>query len=220
MNSRGGSMKYDNLVVLIRHDSAEIWVFGYSITLGSGTKIKWPAPVFWVFRFVYSMALLRFFHHYQAWLCLTEGTYKAAAPKNEVQVRIFTERGNEQITPWGRWEKWMNSWKSTPRCENCAWLSVSIRSGFKNDHSKCSWNFIIKLFIRGIAILVCSAHSVVIFSFGKFGNSGLRWTASTHLKGFSLTTKHDFGLMKIETVPWLSIPRFGCRKLVYLPGGS
>jgi hypothetical protein len=33
-------MKYDNFVVLIRNDSAEIWVFEYSITLGLGTKKK------------------------------------------------------------------------------------------------------------------------------------------------------------------------------------
>jgi hypothetical protein len=31
-------MKYYPFVVLIRHDSAEIWVFGYIITLGLGTK--------------------------------------------------------------------------------------------------------------------------------------------------------------------------------------
>ena len=59
-------MKYDNLVVLIRHDSAEIWVFGYSITLGLGPKKRRPAPVvFWVFRCVYSIALLRFVHNYK-----------------------------------------------------------------------------------------------------------------------------------------------------------
>jgi len=46
MNLYGDSMKYDHLAALIRHDSAEIWVFGYSITLGLGTKKNWPAPVF------------------------------------------------------------------------------------------------------------------------------------------------------------------------------
>jgi hypothetical protein len=40
INLSGVSMKNDQLVVLIRHDSAEIWVFGYSITLGLGTKKK------------------------------------------------------------------------------------------------------------------------------------------------------------------------------------
>ena len=37
---------------------------------------------------------------------------------------------------------------------------------------------------------------------------------STHLEGFSLATKHDFGLINMQTEPWLSVPRFGCRKLV------
>ena len=46
MNLRGDSMKSDNLVVLIRHDSTEIWVLGYSIILGLGTKKKRPVPVF------------------------------------------------------------------------------------------------------------------------------------------------------------------------------
>ena len=33
MNLRWDSMKYDYLVVFVRHDSAEIWVFRYIITL-------------------------------------------------------------------------------------------------------------------------------------------------------------------------------------------
>ena len=37
MNLRGDSMKYDYLVVFIRHDSVEIWGFRYGITLGLGT---------------------------------------------------------------------------------------------------------------------------------------------------------------------------------------
>jgi hypothetical protein len=40
MNLSGDFMKYGNLIVLIRHDSAEIWVFGYSIALGLGTFKK------------------------------------------------------------------------------------------------------------------------------------------------------------------------------------
>jgi hypothetical protein len=78
----------------------------YSITLGLGTLKKRPAPVFWVFRIVYSIAPINIFQHYHAWFCLKEGTFKAAAPKNEVQLQNLTERGNEQITrpPGGRWE--------------------------------------------------------------------------------------------------------------------
>jgi hypothetical protein len=81
MNLRGDFIKYDNFVVLIRHDSAEIWVFGYSTTLGLGTKKKRPAPVFLVFRFVYSIAPLRFFHHYQARFSSKKGHTKPQLPK-------------------------------------------------------------------------------------------------------------------------------------------
>ena len=146
MNLRGDSMKFGSFVVFIRHDSAEMWVFGYSITLGLGTTKKWPVPVFWVFIFVYSIALFRFFHDYNAWFCLNKGTFEAAAPKNEVQVRNFTERGNEQITPQGRWEKCMNSWKLTPRCKNCAWLHVSKRTGSKKWSLKSLLEFHNKTF--------------------------------------------------------------------------
>jgi hypothetical protein len=59
-------MKYNHLVVLIRLDSAEIWVFGYIITLGLGTQKKWPAPTFLGFLFVYSIAPIRWFHRNQA----------------------------------------------------------------------------------------------------------------------------------------------------------
>ena len=36
----------------------------------------------------------------QALFLPIEGTRKATAPKNNVQVENFTERGKEQITPW------------------------------------------------------------------------------------------------------------------------
>ena len=37
MNLRQVTMKYDGLVVFIRHDSAEIWGFRYGLTLVIGT---------------------------------------------------------------------------------------------------------------------------------------------------------------------------------------
>jgi hypothetical protein len=37
INLRDITMKYDRLVVFIRHDSAEIWGFQYGLTLGIGT---------------------------------------------------------------------------------------------------------------------------------------------------------------------------------------
>ena len=37
MNLREDSIKYDYLVVFIRHGSAEIWGFQYGVTLGLGT---------------------------------------------------------------------------------------------------------------------------------------------------------------------------------------
>jgi hypothetical protein len=37
MNLREVTMKYGSLVIFIRHDSAEIWGFGYGLTLGIGT---------------------------------------------------------------------------------------------------------------------------------------------------------------------------------------
>jgi hypothetical protein len=40
------TMKYGGLVVFIRRDSAEIWEFGYGLTLGIGTLKIMPAPVF------------------------------------------------------------------------------------------------------------------------------------------------------------------------------
>jgi hypothetical protein len=40
-------MKYGRFVVFIRHDSAEIWGFGYGLTLGTGTlKIMTSTGVF------------------------------------------------------------------------------------------------------------------------------------------------------------------------------
>jgi len=40
-------MKYDRLVVFIRHDSAEIWKFKYGLTFGIGTlKITSSTGVF------------------------------------------------------------------------------------------------------------------------------------------------------------------------------
>jgi hypothetical protein len=36
-NQREVSMKFDHLVVFIRHDSAEIWGLWYALTLGIGT---------------------------------------------------------------------------------------------------------------------------------------------------------------------------------------
>ena len=47
MNLREVNIKYGRLVVLIRHDSAEIWGFRYRITLGTGTlKIMASTGVF------------------------------------------------------------------------------------------------------------------------------------------------------------------------------
>ena len=47
MNLREVTMKYGNLVVFIRRDSAEIWGFRYGLTLGIDTiKIKARAGVF------------------------------------------------------------------------------------------------------------------------------------------------------------------------------
>ena len=50
MNLRKVTMKYDRLVVFIRHDSAEIWGFRYGLALAIGTPKKWPAPVFVIAR--------------------------------------------------------------------------------------------------------------------------------------------------------------------------
>ena len=47
MNLRDSSMKHNRLVVSIRHDSAEIWVFRYALALGIGTlKIMASTGVF------------------------------------------------------------------------------------------------------------------------------------------------------------------------------
>jgi hypothetical protein len=47
MNLRVLAMKYGHLVVLIRHDSAEIWGFWYGLTLVIGTlKIMASTGVF------------------------------------------------------------------------------------------------------------------------------------------------------------------------------
>jgi mevalonate kinase len=47
MNLRQVTMKYDGLVVFIRHDSAEIWGFRYGLTLVIGTlKIMASTGVF------------------------------------------------------------------------------------------------------------------------------------------------------------------------------
>ena len=46
MNLREVNIKYDRLVVFIRHDSAEIWGFRYKLTLGIGNLKLWPEPVF------------------------------------------------------------------------------------------------------------------------------------------------------------------------------
>jgi hypothetical protein len=47
MNLCRDIMRYGYLVVFIRHDSAEIWVFGYIITLGLCTlKIMAPTGIF------------------------------------------------------------------------------------------------------------------------------------------------------------------------------
>jgi hypothetical protein len=100
--------KFNEICLFGRLDTARSsWDMGlgYSITLGLGTLKKRPAPVFWVFRFVYSIAPINIFQHYHAWFCLKEGIFKAATPENEVQLQNFTERGNEQIPPpGGRWE--------------------------------------------------------------------------------------------------------------------
>jgi hypothetical protein len=40
-------MKYDQLVVFIRHDSAEIWGFRYRLTLVIGTPKDMASAVFW-----------------------------------------------------------------------------------------------------------------------------------------------------------------------------
>jgi predicted alpha/beta superfamily hydrolase len=42
------TMKYYRLVVLISHDSAEIWGVSYGLILGIGTLKKKPAPFFCV----------------------------------------------------------------------------------------------------------------------------------------------------------------------------
>jgi hypothetical protein len=39
MNLREVNMKHGRLVVFIRHDYAEIWGFGYGVTLGIGALI-------------------------------------------------------------------------------------------------------------------------------------------------------------------------------------
>jgi hypothetical protein len=47
MNLREVNMKFDRLVVFIRHDSAEIWGFRYGLTPGIGTlKIMASTVVF------------------------------------------------------------------------------------------------------------------------------------------------------------------------------
>jgi hypothetical protein len=47
MNLRKANMKYSRLVVLIRHDSAEIWEFRYGLTLAIGIlKIMASTGVF------------------------------------------------------------------------------------------------------------------------------------------------------------------------------
>ena len=47
MNLREVNMKYDGLIVFIRHDSAEIWGFRYGVTLGISTpKIMASTGVF------------------------------------------------------------------------------------------------------------------------------------------------------------------------------
>jgi hypothetical protein len=47
MNLREVTMKYGRLFVFIRHDSPEVWVFRYGLTLGLGTlKIMARTGVF------------------------------------------------------------------------------------------------------------------------------------------------------------------------------
>jgi hypothetical protein len=57
-NSREVTMKYYCFVVLIRHDSAEIWGFWYGLKLGIGILILMPRPVFSSLQFLLSNTLL------------------------------------------------------------------------------------------------------------------------------------------------------------------
>jgi hypothetical protein len=71
-------------------------------------------------QFVPLNALLAVTPDNQARFLPIESTNKATFPKNVVWVDNFTERGNEQRTPLGVREEWLNSLKSIPRSKNGA----------------------------------------------------------------------------------------------------
>ena len=99
MNLREDFIKYDYLVVFIRHGSAEIWGFQHGVTFGLGTlEIMARTGIFGLVVCALNCATKSDPSEPSMILAYRRDVY-SRSPKKKIQVGKFTERGNDQIPP-------------------------------------------------------------------------------------------------------------------------